>query len=282
MKHLGLLRALAVALASFLSGCSAATYVACDGPGVAVSDGVSRFCVYGVVIGGFCPAGLPERIEVRSTPSDTSPCAVLCSATPLPQDRALTLARLGGACASVGLDGGTDAPAGDGDPCGGCGPGDYCALAPGCGGPPAYQCTRNTCGDASLVPWCGCDGRTLYSTAGACAPVSPTQRYARAGACPSDGGSPDADASRLPDAHPVDAQGTLSCGTLTCNAGEVCVLRCSGIDASGIELHSCVPIPARCADDVSCACFGATYCGGSAGGTCLESSDRHFSCNGCA
>ena len=61
------------------------------------------------------------------------------------------------------------------EPCGGCAAGQYCALLPGCDGPPQYECRLNTCGDAICFLYCACDGQMFCSAAGGCAPT--TQRY---------------------------------------------------------------------------------------------------------
>jgi hypothetical protein len=82
-----------------------------------------------------------------------------------------------------------DAPVTDG--CGGrCAGGTYCAVAPGCDGAPTYQCAPNTCMDASLVLFCGCDGQSFSNPEGACTPR--TRRYRATGPCVDAGVSVDA------------------------------------------------------------------------------------------
>ncbi len=77
------------------------------------------------------------------------------------------------------------------DPCGGaCTGGTYCAVAPGCDGAPTYQCAPNTCADASVVFFCGCDGQTFSNPEGACTPR--TRRYRFEGICVDAGVSLDA------------------------------------------------------------------------------------------
>jgi hypothetical protein len=83
----------------------------------------------------------------------------------------------------------SDAPVSDG--CGGaCTGGTYCAVAPGCDGAPTYQCAPNTCADASLVLFCGCDGQSFQNPEGACTPR--TRRYRATGPCVDAGVSVDA------------------------------------------------------------------------------------------
>ena len=86
-----------------------------------------------------------------------------------------------------------------------------------------------------------------------------------------------ADASVAP-SFPVPAPLTPSraCGTLTCAAGQVCVLGCSGGDAGAIDLHRCVDVPSACRGAASCPC--ASVCGAPSGGAV----DGEVRCTGCS
>jgi len=50
-----------------------------------------------------------------------------------------------------------------------------------------------------------------------------------------------------------------ACGSLTCAAGQVCVLGCSGVDAGSVDLHRCVDVPDACRSTGTCPC--ASICG---------------------
>ena len=85
-----------------------------------------------------------------------------------------------------------------------------------------------------------------------------------------------ADASVTP-SFPVPSPLTPSraCGSLTCAAGQVCVLGCTGVDAGPIDLHRCVDVPSTCRGAASCPC--ASVCGAP---SCVPV-DGEVRCTGC-
>lgn len=82
------------------------------------------------------------------------------------------------------------------------------------------------------------------------------------------------------DATPVDA-GPVMCGSVTCGAGQYCLVRCSGFDAGpSWSPYLCVDIPPSCSATPTCACLRP--CGTLSGGSvCREDSARRLSCDLC-
>jgi hypothetical protein len=78
------------------------------------------------------------------------------------------------------------------------------------------------------------------------------------------------------------ATGTVACGSLSvedCAESEVFVVLVSDVDGEDDE-EECVPVPAECADDLTCDCLGSTqdtsdlnwqFCVGE--GSCTETAD---------
>jgi hypothetical protein len=78
------------------------------------------------------------------------------------------------------------------------------------------------------------------------------------------------------DTPPIDAAGSLSCGTMTCGAGQFCLLDCSGIDAGGRDLHRCMDIPAACGATFNCTCADPCFAH-----MCMQTGAREVTCTGC-
>lgn len=85
-------------------------------------------------------------------------------------------------------------------------------------------------------------------------------------------------------APPID--GGIVCGTMTCNAGQICVVDCTGVScdmASGpndCRPHACLDLPSACASNYTCGCFAPEPCGL---GSCPMGglSGRTIQCVGC-
>ena len=106
---------------------------------------------------------------------------------------------------------------------------DVCVFDTGCG--TVGQGTRkNPAGDKSLVPVCGCDGKT-YSNA--C-------EARRAGVSPQRDGE-------------CDVPSQFSCGPYACAKGQYCFDK--GRDTADLWRYACLALPEACAGTPSCECL---------------------------
>jgi len=144
------------------------------------------------------------------------------------------------------------------DDAGLCGPGEMCAFEPGCA-MPRRHCVANTCGDAIVVTFCGCDGR-LFAIQGCLAAAVP---FALRGACASDDAGADGSSADGGDAMLDGGDGAIGCG-----------------EARG-DFRPSMCAPSGATAEPGCRCiigwhFDGTRCAALGGCRCLGNCDRVY------